>query len=163
MKILVAFIRRYSFQQNCGLWCFPCVCESRSWLIPRRNQIMGGNSPSSSRRKHCCGGLAVATDISWNFSESEMTVRKMMNALHDCPSDSTVITGWPISLVTTSCWLCSDNFGSWWAASVATYYPSRITEHLKSKSTGGCYQRDGSPCIGCYFPTGEMRELRPSC
>ena len=59
----------------------------------RKNQIMGGNSPSSSRRKHCCGGLAVATDISWNFSESEMTVQKIMNALHDCPSDSTVITG----------------------------------------------------------------------
>ena len=60
---------------------------------------MGGNSPSSSRRKHCCGGLAVATDISWNFSESEMTVQKIMNALHDCPSDSTEITGLPISSV----------------------------------------------------------------
>ena len=54
---------------------------------------MGGNSPSSSRRKHCCGGLAVATDISWNFSESEMTVQKIMNALNDYPSDSTIITG----------------------------------------------------------------------
>ena len=65
---------------------------------------MGGNSPSSSRRKHCCGGLAVATDISWNFSESEMAVLKIKNALHDCLSDSII--------------------------------------------------------IGCYFPTGEMRDLR---
>ena len=31
---------------------------------------IGGNSPSSSNRKHCFGGVSVATTISWNFSES---------------------------------------------------------------------------------------------
>ena len=30
-------------------------------------------------------------------------------------------TGWPISLVTTSCWFSSGSFGSWWAASIATF------------------------------------------
>ena len=31
---------------------------------------MGGNSPSSSNKKHCFGGVSVATAISWNFSDS---------------------------------------------------------------------------------------------
>ena len=31
---------------------------------------IGGNSPSSSNKKHCFGGVSVATAISWNFSES---------------------------------------------------------------------------------------------
>ena len=34
-------------------------------------------------------------------------------------------------------------FGSWWAATAATYCPGRMTAHLKSK-TGGL--NDGSPC-----------------
>ena len=55
-------------------------------------------------------------------------------------------TGWPILMVATSCWLSSDSFGSLWATSVVIYCPGRITEHFKSKSTGGCCQRDGSPC-----------------
>jgi hypothetical protein len=32
--------------------------------------FIGGNSPSSSNRKHCLGGDSVAAAISWNFSES---------------------------------------------------------------------------------------------
>ena len=43
-------------------------------------------------------------------------------------------------------WLSSGSFGSWWATSIATYCPGKITEHLKSKTMGGCYQQDGSPC-----------------
>ena len=31
---------------------------------------IGGNSPSSSSKKHCFGGVSVAIAISWNFSES---------------------------------------------------------------------------------------------
>ena len=46
----------------------------------------------------------------------------------------------------TSRWLSSDSCGSGWAATVATYCLGRITEHLKSKSTGGFHWRDGSPC-----------------
>ena len=56
-------------------------------------------------------------------------------------------TGWHVSLRKTSRWLSSDSSGSWWAATVATYCPGRMTEHLKSKSTGGFYQADGSPSI----------------
>ena len=33
--------------------------------------LIGGNSPSSSNRKHCFGGDSVAAAISWNFSESK--------------------------------------------------------------------------------------------
>ena len=33
--------------------------------------FIGGNSPSSSNRKHCFGGDSVAVAISWNFSESK--------------------------------------------------------------------------------------------
>ena len=29
----------------------------------------------------------------------------------------------------TSCWLSSDSSGSWWATTVATYCPGRVTEH----------------------------------
>ena len=46
----------------------------------------------------------------------------------------------------TSRWLSSDSIGSWWAATIAAYCPGRMTEHLKSKSTGGFHQRHGSPC-----------------
>ena len=31
---------------------------------------IGGNSPSSSSKKHCFGGVSVAIAISWNFSDS---------------------------------------------------------------------------------------------
>ena len=34
----------------------------------------------------------------------------------------------------------------WWAATVATYCPSRTAEHPKSKSTGDFYRPDVSPC-----------------
>ena len=54
-------------------------------------------------------------------------------------------TGWHISLMKTSHWLSSHNYGSCPAA-VATYCPGRMAEHLKSKSTGGFHQRHGSPC-----------------
>ena len=40
--------------------------------------LIGGNSPSSSKRKHCFGGDSVAAAISWNFSESE---KKSKNVL----------------------------------------------------------------------------------
>ena len=33
-----------------------------------------------------------------------------------------------------------------WAVIVATYCPSRMVERLKSKSTGGFYQPEWSPC-----------------
>ena len=39
----------------------------------------------------------------------------------------------------TFCWLSSVSFGSWWAATVAAYFPGRMAEHLKSKSTGGWF------------------------
>ena len=55
-------------------------------------------------------------------------------------------TGWPICSVKTSHWPSSSSSGSWWAATVATYCPGRMTEHLKSKPTGGFYHTDGSPC-----------------
>ena len=48
-------------------------------------------------------------------------------------------------MMKTSRWLCFDSFGSWCAETVAAYYPGRMTEHLKSKSTGG-FQQYGSPC-----------------
>ena len=41
-------------------------------------------------------------------------------------------TGWPIWLVTTSCWLSSDRSGGLLAATVATFCPGRLTEHSKS-------------------------------
>ena len=57
-----------------------------------------------------------------------------------------ISTGWPISLVTKSRWLSSDSSDSWWAATVATYCPGRMAKHPKSKSTGGCYHAEWSPC-----------------
>ena len=35
-------------------------------------------------------------------------------------------TGWPISLVKTSCWLSLESSSGWWAATVATYCPGRL-------------------------------------
>ena len=52
----------------------------------------------------------------------------------------------PIRTVKISHWLSSNSFGSWLAASLATYCPGRMAGHLKSKSIGGCYQQDGSSC-----------------
>ena len=49
-------------------------------------------------------------------------------------------------MVKTSCCLSSDSSGSWWAATVATYCPGRVTEHPKCKSTGGYNHPDCSPC-----------------
>ena len=37
-------------------------------------------------------------------------------------------------------------FGSWWAATVATYCPGRMAEHPEPTSTGGCYHAERSPC-----------------
>ena len=34
----------------------------------------------------------------------------------------------------------------WWAATVATYCPSRVVEHLKSKSTKPSLRGHGTPC-----------------
>jgi hypothetical protein len=62
------------------LFCFFCdFCDKKSkffvfalvffqsfWGEPL---FIGGNSPSSSNRKHCFGGDSVAVAISWNFSE----------------------------------------------------------------------------------------------
>ena len=36
----------------------------------------------------------------------------------------------------------------WWAATVATYCPSRMMEHPKSKSTAPCARPPGSRCRG---------------
>ena len=35
----------------------------------------------------------------------------------------------------------------WWAATVATYYSSRMVEHPKSKSTKPSPRGHGTPCI----------------
>ena len=53
-------------------------------------------------------------------------------------------TRWPFRMVKTSRWLSSDSSGSWWAATVATYCPDRMTQLLKPKSTGGFHWQDGS-------------------
>ena len=45
-----------------------------------------------------------------------------------------------------SCSLGSHSSGSWWAVTVATYCPGNMANHPKSKSTGGGYQADVSPC-----------------
>ena len=37
-------------------------------------------------------------------------------------------------------------YGSWWAATAGTYRPGMKAEHPKSKSMGGVYRSDGSPC-----------------
>ncbi len=38
--------------------------------------VMGGNSPSSSKRIALTGGGSVARSISWNFSDSEIVKNK---------------------------------------------------------------------------------------
>ena len=41
---------------------------------------------------------------------------------------------------------------NWWAATVATYCPSRVVEHPKSKSTKASLRGHGTPCINkVYF------------
>ena len=40
----------------------------------------------------------------------------------------------------------SGTLGSWWAATVATYCPSRMAQQPKSKSTGGFYHTEWSHC-----------------
>ena len=58
-----------------------------------------------------------------------------------------------------------DSSGSCWAATVATYCPGRMAELSKSKSMGGFYRGDLSPCnnvqILCWkcrsYPFSRMR------
>ena len=44
----------------------------------------------------------------------------------------------------------TDNFGSWWVATVAIRCPGRMAEHPKSMSTGGYYYSSVSPCISIH-------------
>ena len=44
-------------------------------------------------------------------------------------------------------WLRFGEFPGWWAATVATYCPSRVAEHPKSKSTKPSPRGHGTPCI----------------
>ena len=44
------------------------------------------------------------------------------------------------------CWLSSDNSGSSWAATVASYCPDSMAEHTKLKSTEGFQNSSVSPC-----------------
>ena len=55
-------------------------------------------------------------------------------------------TGWHITMQKTSCLLSSGTSGSWWATTVATFCPSSMAKHPRSKSRG-CYQTELSPCI----------------
>ena len=82
--------------------------------------------------------LSTSSRNMWRFTGSVLCYVALLLKL---------CTGWPISLMKTSRWLSSDSFGSWWAATIAAYCPGRMAEHLKSKSTGGFHQGDGSPCI----------------
>ena len=42
----------------------------------------------------------------------------------------------------------------WWAATVATYCPSRVVEHSKSKSTKPSPRAHGTPCtLGIFYLT----------
>ena len=52
----------------------------------------------------------------------------------------------------TSCWLSSDSFGSWWAANVAIYCSSRMTECPKLKSMGEFFYSEWSPCTKENLP-----------
>ena len=42
----------------------------------------------------------------------------------------------------------------WWAANVATYCPSRVVEHSKSKSTKPSLRGHGTPCIVMVMQSG---------
>ena len=42
--------------------------------------------------------------------------------------------------------LSSNRSDNWWAAIVATYCQGRMMEHPKSKSTGGLFRCEWSPC-----------------
>ena len=44
----------------------------------------------------------------------------------------------------------------WWTGTVATYLPSRVVEHPKSKSTQPSLRGQGTPCR-----EGERRKIRP--
>ena len=83
-------------------------------------------------------------------------------------------SGWPIWSVKTTRWLSSNSFGSWWAASVATYYPGRMEEHPKSKTTGSFFiDRLGHPlsvlghvminlCVWTGLPSHNRKRRRDS-
>ena len=51
----------------------------------------------------------------------------------------------------------------WWAATVTACCPDRMVEHPKSKSTGGCYQADVSPCTYNLHIHHPRPYSRPCC
>ena len=65
----------------------------------------------------------------------------------------------------TSRRLGSDSSECWRAATIAPNCPGWMAEHSKSKSTGGCYQADVSPCTESLIsahPPAQVDAIRDS-
>ena len=108
---------------------------------------------------------------------------------HTCSADANspgMSTGWPVRLITSFCWhqieilrfsiwslqsgaahhslgFVDENLGGspgWWAATVATYCPSRPEELPTFLSSKPCEWRDAQQCMWLWTTSNETQTLK---